>query len=179
MQIVTESFLELGSGSPQSPLRIPLPSTLAGGLTHHKLPSMRPQTICKSLAFAASGLALILAASGCSSTRFVTPPQTTTTAVALNAKNYRLIKAGATGTSCGFRLLGILPFSSPHHSTARSKLYASVDQPLTGKAVALTNELEDRSTLYLILFSVPKLTITADVIEFVDHDEAPASKAKP
>ena len=73
---------------------------------------------------------------------------------------------------------GIFPFASPHHSTARSKLYASVDQPLTGKAVALTNELEDKSTLYLILFSVPKLTLTADVIEFVDRDEAPASKAK-
>jgi hypothetical protein len=47
-----------------------------------------------------------------------------------------------------------------------------------GAAVALTNELEDKSTLYLILFSVPKLTLTADVIEFVDRDEAPASKAK-
>ena len=39
--------------------------------------------------------------------------------------------------------------------------------------------LEDKSTLYLILFSVPKLTITADVIEFVERDEAPASKTKP
>ncbi len=62
-------------------------------------------------------------------------------------KNYRLIKPGAMGTSHGFKLLGIFPLASPHHSTARSKLYASVDQPLTGKAVALTNELEDKSTL--------------------------------
>jgi hypothetical protein len=56
---------------------------------------------------------------------------------------------------------------------------ASEDQPLTGKAVALTNELEDKTTLYLILFSVPKLTLSADVIEFVDRDEAPTSKPKP
>jgi hypothetical protein len=141
---------------------------------------MQTQTIYRSLATAAAGLALILAAGGCSSSRVELRGQsTTTTAVALNGKNYRMIKAGAVGTSHGFKLLGIFPFASPHHSTARSKLYASVDQPLTGKAVALTNELEDKSTLYLILFSVPKLTLTADVIEFVDRDEAPASKAKP
>ena len=74
---------------------------------------------------------------------------------------------------------GIFPFASPHHSTARSRLCASVDQSRIGKAVALANELEDKFTLYLILFSVSKLTLTADVIEFVDRDEAPTNKAKP
>lgn len=179
MRIVIESSLDLGWGSPQSPFCILLPSALADGLTHPQLPSMHPKTICKSLGFAATGLALLLAASGCSSSRVELRGQSTTTAVALNGKNYRMIKPGAVGTSHGFKLLGIFPFASPHHSTARSKLYASVDQPLTGKAVALTNELEDKSTLYLILFSVPKLTITADVIEFVDRDEASTSKVKP
>ena len=178
MRIVIESSLDLGSGSPQSSFRITLPGTLADGITQSDLPPMQTQTIYRSLATAAAGLALILAAGGCSSSRVELRGQSTTTAVALNGKNYRLIKAGAMGTSHGFKLLGVFPFASPHHSTARSKLYASVDQPLTGKAVALTNELEDKSTLYLILFSVPKLTLTADVIEFVDRDEAPASKAK-
>ena len=102
--------------------------------------------------------------------------QSTTTAVALNGKNYRLIQPGALGKSYGFRLLGILPFASPHFATARADLYRSVSRPLTGKAVALANQLEDKSTLYLLLFSVPKLTITADVIEFVDKDEAKATK---
>ena len=178
MRIIIVSSLDLGSGSPQSSFRVALPGTLADGITHPNLPSMQTQTIYRSLATAAAGLALILAASGCSSSRVELRGQSTTTAVALNGKNYRMIKAGAVGTSHGFKLLGSFPFASPHHSTARSKLYASVDQPLTGKAVALTNELEDKSTLYLILFSVPKLTLTADVIEFVDREEAPASKAK-
>lgn len=140
---------------------------------------MPPQTICRSLVLAATGLALILAASGCSSSRVEMRGQSTTTAVALNGKNYRLIKPGALGTSYGFRLLGIVPFASPHFATARSKLYASVEEPLAGKAVALTNELEDKSTLYLILFSVPKLTITADVIEFVEPHGATANGTKP
>ena len=168
-----------GVGLPAEPCPHSPPRRVGRRLNSPQFPSMQPKTICKSLGFAATGLALLLAASGCSSSRVELRGQSTTTAVALNAKNYRLIKPGAMGTSHGFKLLGIFPLASPHHSTARSKLYASVDQPLTGKAVALTNELEDKSTLYLILFSVPKLTITADVIEFVDRDEAAAAKIKP
>jgi hypothetical protein len=49
-------------------------------------------------------------------------------------------------------------------------------EPLTGKAVALADQMEDRSTLYLILFSIPKVTITADVIEFVDSSPASTNK---
>ncbi len=92
--------------------------------------------------------------------------QSTGTSVSLAGNNYRLIKAGATGHSSGFRLLGIIPFASPTHAGAKASLYKSVDEPLTGRAVALANETEDRSTLYLILFSIPKITVTADVVEF-------------
>ena len=63
------------------------------------------------------------------------------------------------------------PIASPHYADAKQKLYASVSEPLKGRAVALSNEMEDRSVLYLILFSVPKLTVTADVIEFTDQPE--------
>ena len=94
------------------------------------------------------------------------------TSVSLAGNNYRLIKAGASGHSSGFRLLGIIPFASPNYATAKASLYKSVGQPLTGKAVALANETEDRSALYLILFSVPKITITADVVEFTDAPPA-------
>jgi len=86
----------------------------------------------------------------------------------LTEKNYKLIKGGAKGESSGFRLLGIIPFASPSHASAKARLYESIGEPLTGRAVALMNETEDRSVLYLILFSVPKLTVTADVIEFTD-----------
>src|ERR1035437_6185937 len=108
MRIVIESSLDLGWGSPQSPFLIPLPSALADGLNSPQFPSMQPKTICKSLGFAATGLALLLAASGCSSSRVELRGQSTTTAVALNAKNYRLIKPGAMGTRHRFKLLGIL-----------------------------------------------------------------------
>ena len=106
---------------------------------------------------------------GCASSNVVTPAQSTSTAISLSGKNYRLIKAGAEGDSYGFRFLGIIPFTSPHYASARKALYASVGTPLAGKAIALTNESQDRSALYLILFSIPKITITGDVIEFTDQ----------
>ena|SRR2546430_17252136 len=117
--------------------------------------------ICSSLAC----LTLIFA-TGCTSSHV--DNRSSSTSVALNSRNYRLVKPGASGSSYGFRLFGLLPLASPHYAAARTKLYQSMDQPLTGKAIALTNELQDKSTVYLILFSVPKFTLTADVIEFVD-----------
>ncbi len=92
----------------------------------------------------------------------------TGTSVSLAEKNYKIIKAGAVGHSSGFRLLGVIPFASPNYANAKVSLYKSVGQSLDGRAIALANQTEDRSVLYLILFSIPKLTITADVLEFVD-----------
>ena len=97
----------------------------------------------------------------------------TGTDVQLSKNNYKIIKAGAKGESYGFSLFGIIPLGSPNYADAKEALYKSVGEPLTGKAVALANQTEDRSTLYLILFSIPKVTVTADVIEFT---EQPTSK---
>ena len=107
---------------------------------------------------------------GCASSQVQTG-QSTATAVNLSGKNYRLIEGGARGVSHGFALLGIIPLASPHFADAKHDLYASVHEPLTGKAVALANEMDDRSTVYLILFSIPTLTVTADVIEFTGEPE--------
>jgi hypothetical protein len=94
--------------------------------------------------------------------------QTTGTGVSLAGNNYKLIKAGARGESAGFYLLGIIPIVPPTVANAKDSLYASVGQPLTGRSIALANQTEDRASLYLILFSIPKITITADVVEFTD-----------
>jgi hypothetical protein len=98
--------------------------------------------------------------------------ETTSTGVSLAGNNYKLVRAGARGSSSGFRLLGIIPFASPNYGDAKAALYRSVGEPLTGRAIALANQTEDRSSLYLILFSIPKVTITADVVEFTDKAES-------
>jgi hypothetical protein len=104
--------------------------------------------------------------------------QSTGTSVNLAGNNYKIIKTGAMGHSSGFRLLGIIPFVSPTHSGAKASLYESIGIPLTGKSVALANETEDRSTIYLILFSIPKITVTADVVEFTDTTGTAGGTAK-
>lgn len=89
----------------------------------------------------------------------------------LSDSNYQVVKAGAEGTSSGFKLLGI-PIVSPNHASARSDLYDDVDQPLTGRAVALTNQREDESSLNFILFQIPRIKVSADVIEFTEESAA-------
>ena len=93
------------------------------------------------------------------------------TAVNLAGNNYRIVKAGVTGESSGFKLLGIISFASPRYSEAKANIYKAVDEPLGGRSIALANQTEDRSSLYLILFSIPKVTITADVIEFIGTNQ--------
>jgi hypothetical protein len=104
--------------------------------------------------------------------------QSTGTSVSLAGNNYKLIKEGVRGTSSGFRLLGIIPIVSPTHAGAKASLYESIGQPLTGRSVALANETEDRSSLYLILFSIPTITVTADLVEFTDTTKGEGNPSK-
>ena len=127
--------------------------------------------ICKSLHFIVALCSLTFFSSGCSSTGEFRG-QGTGTQITLSGNNYKVIKAGARGESAGFSLLGIIPFASPNYADAKASLYQSVGMSLTGKSIALANQTEDKSALYLILFSIPKVTITADVVEFTDKAQS-------
>ena len=118
--------------------------------------------------FMAIGTALLCFVTGCASEGGMSGQ--TGTNVQLTQNNYRIITAGATGKSYGFKLLGIIPIVSPNYADAKKDLYKSVGSPLTGKAVALANQTQDRSSLYLILFSIPRVEITADVVEFTGEN---------
>lgn len=115
-----------------------------------------------------AALAVItMLSAGCASTRVENSNPSTQTQVNLTHGNYKVIKAGAEGRSYGFRfLLGIIPITAPSTAAARADLYATLGQPVDGKSVALVNVVQDRSTTWLLLFSVPKLVITGDVVEF-------------
>jgi hypothetical protein len=126
--------------------------------------TQHPQTLRGSALLAAVAILIVAAMGGCASRGKITG--STGTDVNLTGNNYRVIKAGARGEDFGFRLFGIIPFVSPSYADAQAELYASVGESLKGRAVALANQTEDWSTLYLILFSIPKITLTADVIEF-------------
>lgn len=122
--------------------------------------------------------AAMVLATGCTSTNVENNGASTQTQVNLTHSNYKVVKAGAEGRSYGFRFfLGIIPISSPSTAEARADLYASLSQPVTGKSTALVNVMEDRSTTWLLLFSIPKIVITGDVVEFTDEAVAPATAA--
>lgn len=135
-----------------------------------KLSALLPLTLIGSLVLA----------SGCASTRVENTGPSTQTQVSLTHANYKIIKAGATGQSYGFRfLLGIIPISSPTTAAARADLYQNLGESVNGKSVALINVMEDRSTTWLLLFSIPKRTITGDVVEFADNDSAAPGAVDP
>ena len=111
---------------------------------------------------------IAIGVSGCASTGEFRG-QGTTAGVNLSKNNYKIIKAAAMGESSGFRLLGIIPFASPTYAEAKASLYTSVGQSLEGRSIALVNQTEDKSLNYYILFAIPKITITADVIEYLEE----------
>jgi hypothetical protein len=89
------------------------------------------------------------------------------TQVELNRKNYVVVKSNAIGASSGFSFLGVIPIIPPRYTKAMSNLYSRSGLSV-GQAQALINVVQEKSTVYLILFSIPKLTVRADVIEFVE-----------
>ena len=110
-------------------------------------------------------ISIFLFVTGCTSTG--TLPVGSETRTDLSKNNYRVLKANVRGTDKGFWLLGFIPFVSPNYADAMKSLHEKVD--MEGKPAALANVSKDRSYLYLILFGIPKITVTADVIEFTEE----------
>lgn len=102
---------------------------------------------------------------GCGGSTGVMREQTST-GVSLSKDNYTIVKAGAKGESQGFYLFGIIPIVMPNYADAKADLYKNTNEKLEGRSIALANQTQDHSTIYLILFSLPKITITADIVEF-------------
>jgi hypothetical protein len=110
-------------------------------------------------------LCLLLAlCAGCSNLGFMQYSNNTTTE--LRGNNYRVLKSNVRGESVGFSVL-FLPIVSPSYADAMSNLHENV--AMEGKATALANVAHDVGSLNLILFSFPRMVITADVIEFTDQ----------
>jgi len=97
----------------------------------------------------------------------------TTTTVNLSSKNFKIVNANVFGSSVGFSFLGLFSLKSPSYEEALTQLYRSTDVSV-GKPQALVNVMHEQTSTYFILFALPKITVRADVIEFID-DVAPTS----
>ena len=101
------------------------------------------------------------------------------TQVELAGSNYRLLQTNLIAKSYGFKLLGLITLKSPSYVQAMSRLYGAAHME-EGHPQALANVVHEQGGLNLILFSIPRIEIRADLIEFIDTEDDPGSEdAKP
>jgi hypothetical protein len=87
------------------------------------------------------------------------------TEIRLQEKNFIVIRTNMVGQASGFSLLGILTIVPARFTTAMNRLYADA-QMKEGRPQTLANLVMEQDSSYFILFSIPKTSIRADVIEF-------------
>jgi len=88
------------------------------------------------------------------------------TDIRLEAADFIVIKPNVVGESEGFSLLGILTIVPPKFTEAMNRLFIHAEmQP--GRPQTLANLIMEKNNSYFILYSVPRISIRADVIEFI------------
>jgi hypothetical protein len=89
----------------------------------------------------------------------------TTTTVQLNSENFRIVKTNAVGSDWGINLLGLIAIISPNYEKVMDQL-CKAGEISAGKPQAIVNVHQQYSSPYFILFSIPRITVRADVVEF-------------
>jgi len=104
--------------------------------------------------------------------------QTSGSMADLSKSNYRILKTGVSGESSGFTLLWFIPIVSPSSADAKQQMYDQLKAEgidIRGRSIALANVTEDRGGLNVIIFGIPSVKLTADIVEFTD--EKPDAKS--
>lgn len=104
-----------------------------------------------------------------------------TKAVAIDRSDCKLVLGRAVGTDTGFSLLGFIPLKSPSESVAVDKMYENARQrgaQPEGKSRTFANTSIERTYQYYILFGIPGIRSTGDLVEFVQEEPAEAPKSK-
>ena len=122
----------------------------------------------KNFFYGLTTIALIVVLGACTTSQ-PSFKQATGARADLSKANFRMLKSGAMGESTGFTFL-FFSLAAPTAAEAKRKMYEQLKAEgieLEGKAIALTNVTEDRGGVNLLIFGVPTITITADVIEYI------------
>ncbi|HEY2083760.1 MAG TPA: DUF6567 family protein [Verrucomicrobiae bacterium] len=125
-------------------------------------------------------LALALLAGGCASV--ATLPSTfgslnpgsasleihNQTEVKLTEGNFVVAKTNVVGRAQGFSLLGFITVVPARFQTAMDRLYVKAEMQ-SGKAQTLGNVIMEKTSAYWVLFSIPRVSVRADVVEFTPN----------
>jgi len=94
------------------------------------------------------------------------------TTVKLDQANFVMVKTNVTGQCKGFALFGLITITPARFSTAMDRLYGGADlQP--GHPQTLVNVVAERSTSFYLLYSIPRVSVRADVVEFRKESVSP------
>src|SRR5262245_51533822 len=88
------------------------------------------------------------------------------TAIRLDQANFSVVKTNLAGRSQGFALLGIITIVPARFTEALNRIYSEAGMQ-TGRAQTLANITVERSSAYWVLFSIPRVSVHADLVEFV------------
>lgn len=91
------------------------------------------------------------------------------TSIRLERANFVTVKTNAVGQARGWSLFGVLTMAPARLGTAMDRLYISAEMQ-AGRPQTLANVMAERSSSFYILFSVPRVTVRADVVEFVPKE---------
>lgn len=113
------------------------------------------------------------------------------TEVKLTEGNFVTVKTNVVGQARGFAFLGFISMVPARFQTAMDRLYTKAEVK-TGKPQVLGNVIMEKTSSYWILFSIPRVSVRADVVEFVpggaaiiiphipqDHESPPSDNSSP
>ncbi|HEX4263115.1 MAG TPA: DUF6567 family protein [Verrucomicrobiae bacterium] len=93
------------------------------------------------------------------------------TEVKLTEGNFMVMKTNVVGQSRGFSLLGFITLVPARFQTAMDRLYVKAEMQ-SGKPQTLGNVIMEKTSAYWILFSIPRVSVRADVVEFIPNTAA-------
>lgn len=92
------------------------------------------------------------------------------TSVKLQEGNFVTVRTNVVGQSKGFKLLGFITIVPATLDTAMNRLYAQAEAQ-DGRPQTLAHLIVEHSGVNVILFSIPKVTARADLIEFLPREQ--------
>ena len=103
--------------------------------------------------------------------------RSTTNDITVDRPGCKVILGRAVGEDRGFSLLGVIPFKSPSEAKAVDRMYANARERGAvpeGNSRQFVNTSIERSANYFILFSLPVVRSSGDLVEFLN--DPPAKK---
>jgi hypothetical protein len=88
------------------------------------------------------------------------------TSVKLETGNFVTVRTNVVGESKGFKLLGFITLYPATYNKAMNRLYAKAEAE-EGHSQTLAHLAVEHSGIYVVLFSIPRVTVRADLIEFL------------